>query len=429
MIQSANLQQTPVWSSSEKILFRFSFIFFGIYIFPFPLNIFSHLNFMLRWYDDLWSWMILKTGKNVLHISYHFSLVPRGDNTAAYVEFLIIFLISVIGSGVWTILDRNRQEYNRLNYWFTTGLRYFLAFTMLSYGFVKLIKVQFPTPGLARLLEPYGQSSPHGLAWTFLGFSTGYNIFMGLSEAIGAILLLFRRTTTIGALLLITVTLNIVMINFCFGVPVKLDSSLYFLIACYITVPDVYRLTWFFLQRRESQLKQVSFSFYTKWKKNTMIALKTFLIAFFLYFCINDAIKKYYDFGDGAPKPRLYAYYNVGTFVKNGDTLSPLETDSTRWSKISFGERKRISVKMMNDTLITFNYKDDTIHHVITWIGRSDTALKYKFTYADLPEGQLQLKGGNPKDSLSLILTKLNSENFLLMNRGFRWIFEESFNR
>ena len=150
---------------------------------------------------------------------------------------------------------------------------------------------------------------------------------------------------------------------------------------------------------------------------------------FFFYFCINDAIKKYYDFGDGAPKPRLYAYYNVGTFVKNGDTLSPLETDSTRWSKISFGERKRISVKMMNDTLITFNYKDDTIHHVITWIGRSDTALKYKFTYADLPEGQLQLKGGNPKDSLSLILTKLNSENFLLMNRGFRWIFEESFNR
>jgi hypothetical protein len=66
-----------------------------------------------------------------------------------------------------------------------------------------------------------------GLAWTFLGFSKAYNYFMGIAEAGGGLLLLFRRTAIFGVLLSMIVTSNIVAINFCFDVPVKLYSSTY----------------------------------------------------------------------------------------------------------------------------------------------------------------------------------------------------------
>jgi hypothetical protein len=39
-----------------------------------------------------------------------------------------------------------------------------------------------------RLLKPYGESSPMGLLWTFMGYSTGYNLFTGGAEALGGLL-------------------------------------------------------------------------------------------------------------------------------------------------------------------------------------------------------------------------------------------------
>jgi hypothetical protein len=40
-----------------------------------------------------------------------------------------------------------------------------------------------------------------GILWTFMAASTGYTIFAGLAEAVAGLLLLFRRTSTLGALL------------------------------------------------------------------------------------------------------------------------------------------------------------------------------------------------------------------------------------
>lgn len=55
-----------------------------------------------------------------------------------------------------------------------------------------MIPTQFPTPTADKLMQPYGESSPMGILWTFMGSSTAYTIFAGTAgEVLAAIPLLF----------------------------------------------------------------------------------------------------------------------------------------------------------------------------------------------------------------------------------------------
>jgi hypothetical protein len=87
------------------------------------------------------------------------------------------------------------------------------------YGFAKLFGGQFYIP--SRIPEeisqtPIGQVSDFDLAWTFMGRSFGYMLFIGLSEIIGAWMLLFNRTKLIGVTILIPVMVNVIVFDIFF---------------------------------------------------------------------------------------------------------------------------------------------------------------------------------------------------------------------
>jgi hypothetical protein len=106
---------------------------------------------------------------------------------------------------------------------------------------------QFSPPGSDRLAETYGASSPMGLLWTFMGSSRAYTAFSGYMETLGALLLLWRRTALLGALTSICVLFNVMVLNFCYDVPVKLFSFHLVLIGACIALPDARRLVQLFL--------------------------------------------------------------------------------------------------------------------------------------------------------------------------------------
>ena len=191
------------WNLAQKPAFRFFFVYFLLYVFP------------VSTWNDVVPWV----GRTILKLPYEITVFPNGsgDTTFNYVQVFCFVLLAALIAIVWSVMDRLRPNYNTLLYWLVVLLRYYLGFVMISYGFAKVFKTQFPFPDLMRLLQPYGQSSPMGLAWTFMGYSTAYNWFTGLSEVIGGGLLLFRRTTALGAVILIGVIGNIVAINFCFS--------------------------------------------------------------------------------------------------------------------------------------------------------------------------------------------------------------------
>src|SRR5579859_7088073 len=191
------------WSSGQKLTFRFFFIFFLLYIFFNPNGVLPFSETLFESYIQPFHRLIPWIGRHILHLSYEITVFTNGsgDTTYDYVVFLCIFIIAIAGSLAWTALDRHRSSYQKLYYWLRVVVRYYLAITMLSYGSAKVFKLQFPFPDLDRLLEPYGNSSPMGLSWTFMGYSKGYNYYIGLSEVVGGLLLFFRRTTPAGAFL------------------------------------------------------------------------------------------------------------------------------------------------------------------------------------------------------------------------------------
>ena len=121
-------------------------------------------------------------------------------------------------------------------------VRFVLGATMLSYGWAKVFPNQMPAPGPDRLLNPIGETSPMGLLWTFMGASSAYQIFAGVGEVVGGTLLFWRRTALLGALVLVVVLANVVALNFCYDVPVKLYSSHLLAMALFIVAPHVPRL-------------------------------------------------------------------------------------------------------------------------------------------------------------------------------------------
>jgi hypothetical protein len=81
-----------------------------------------------------------------------------------------------------------------------------------------------------------------GVLWNFMGYSTPYNVFAGSMECLGGVLLLFRRTAMLGSLVVIAVMTNVVMLNFCYDVPVKLYSTELLVAAIVLLFPDLSRL-------------------------------------------------------------------------------------------------------------------------------------------------------------------------------------------
>jgi uncharacterized membrane protein len=88
---------------------------------------------------------------------------------------------------------------------------------------------------------------PMHLAWSFFGHAYGYQAISGVMEILGAALLCFRRTTTLGACVLFAVLSNVVLVNFYYDVPVKLFSSTYLVMALYLLAVEWRRFWAFFI--------------------------------------------------------------------------------------------------------------------------------------------------------------------------------------
>ncbi|MGY4539391.1 hypothetical protein ACVW0P_003825 [Mucilaginibacter sp. UYNi724] len=91
--------------------------------------------------------------------------------------------------------------------------RYLLGSVMIAYAIPKILKAQFVIIPFETWQTPLEHLSGKSLAWAFLGYSTWFEIMLGFFELIPAVLLLFRRTTLTGAILIFPLTLNVFLIN------------------------------------------------------------------------------------------------------------------------------------------------------------------------------------------------------------------------
>ncbi len=101
-------------------------------------------------------------------------------------------VIAGLAALVWMLIERRREPDARPRFWLRVGLGYVLGSAMMLYGFMKIIPpIQLTPPSFVQLTQTFGDSSPQGLLWKFMGFPPVYVAFLGLGEAVAGAMLFF----------------------------------------------------------------------------------------------------------------------------------------------------------------------------------------------------------------------------------------------
>jgi hypothetical protein len=224
-------------------------------------------------------------------------LVPKngsGDTTGAYLEVLMIFVVALVLAAIWSLIDRRRQSMEGPRDLLRSLLRYSLALWMLSYGLAKvsLDGNQFPENGAWQLDKKWGDSSPMNVLWAFMGASRPYTIFAGLGEVTAALLLVWRRTAIVGAMVALGVMTNVMMMNFCYDVPVKIFSTHLVVMALMIICFDGGRLFNLFFANRPTLPADLNGIWKNKvaWWTKTVVKL-VFVLLFVLLPCLLQGVQ------------------------------------------------------------------------------------------------------------------------------------------
>jgi len=429
---TTTIAEPAYWSPGRKIALRFFFIFFIQYIILNPNGVLPQVDVLYEIYIQPMHSFIVWVGAHILHLDKPISTFTNGSGDTTFDNVLLLFgfVLALVGTIIWSLADRKARNYNNLFYWLTVIVRYYVGITMITYGCVKIIKLQFPGPSPDRLLQPFGNASPMGLAWTYMGYSTGFNYFTGLAEFACGMLLFFRRTATLGAIIGLVVAGNIMAINYCFDVPVKLLSTMLVIMCAYILSKDFIRLLNFFILNKPAQPANLGrHQFKKRWKNITLTTVKYILVVYTVAMTFYGDLQARTQYGDLAKKPPLYGIYNVQSFIRNKDTIPALRTDTSRWHKLTISYSGMARVIMSNDSSESHDFKIDTVKHTIVMNTYTDTVNKAYYTYSQPKKDILQLKGTFKKDSIIINLKKYDLNNFRLINRGFHWINEYPYNR
>ncbi len=128
------------------------------------------------------------------------------------------------------------------NPWPRLLLRLPLALAMISSGIFRAIPVQMPPLQGFDLVRRLGEHTQGELLWTLVGASPVFQSFTGLAALIGGVLLLFPRTTLLGALICAANLAMAITLSVTYDLPFKLYLSCLLVLALLLIAPDLRRL-------------------------------------------------------------------------------------------------------------------------------------------------------------------------------------------
>ncbi len=456
MVRSSS--EVLAWSMPKMVAFRFAFIFFILFIIFLDWSV----NPFLPWFyyegghaeflDATIAWV----GKNIFNVSYTIISpydAQHDDRTYIYLLYFTMGAVALLGTIIWTVSDRGRENYEVLYYWLTVIVRYYLAFTLFLFALEKFFKMQFPDLGYYVLSEPVGNLSPMSLAWAFFGYSYSYNVFIGIAES-AALLLLFRRTTTLGALVTLATLANVMVVNYSYDVHAKMYPTALFIMTLFLLLPQLGRLFWFFLTSQPTSLQVMDVPLFEKrWMNVSKLVVKVCLIGYVIIFSVKDYVG-YMQRRDSGERSKaqsgLPGVYDVNTFVVDTDTLS--NEDQLRWREIIIGgalERVRLKGDSVVYADVSLSTREILVYgdrlelatneqEVYNDLGLTESTymnmdsvlvarqIKSRFHFALTDGATLQLKGKVNGDSVFITAKRrpMKVEDFRLMKARFHWITE-----
>ncbi len=412
------------WRASTRVAFRFVFSYFLLYIFPGAVGSLGSGMPHDDVYRQMWHAIVPWVGVHVLHLQGDMTEVANGSGDQLY-DYILLFclvIVAIIATAVWSWVDRKRKNYDQLYEWLRVFVRLTLAVAMISYGANKLFRMQFPEPFLYRYVDYYGNSSPMGLLWTFMGMSRAYSTFAGMAEMAGGLLLIIPRFTVIGSLVTFGVMSNVLMLNFCYDVPRKIYSVHLVAMSLFLLLPDAQRLLDFFLRDRPTKplptvplLKDPQLNRWALWGQLAIGALA-------LAVCLNqahvDAIKR----NTFLPAP-VRGIWTVDEFNADGVVLPPMLTNTVRWQRVIFDTPESFFFQLMDSGIVNYDLTLDTAKKSFSLaVPGEPSQKKADFTYEFPDPDHMILDGIFKGRHYSLNLRRMDPSQFQLVNRGLHLI-------
>lgn len=494
------------WGAVKKAVFPFLFVYALLYTFPFPINRLLSLGWSItgKVYEDpaerpsaltktlttLGEWLekaetamtshtVPKLGEWVFGPGKKIAEIPMngsGDATWNWLLSLQTALAAAAIGLIWAVIGRKSRGYPKLATVLERGVRWYLLLVMFDYGFAKVIPTQFPPPRLDRMAMTYAESSPMGLAWRFMGYSTAYCIFCGIGEVLAALFLAFRRTAGLGAILLIAVLLNVVMINLCFDVPVKLFSLHLLAMGIALALADSRRFLNFFFLNRVVRPRLLAPIFGQARLDALITFLKVAVLGLAIWSAIDEGIADQRMINERHFKAPIYGIHDVLKFEKDGVAITPHLGEKDRWKQIVFDFQGLALLRTMDDRIFimgawaephgstleltlpmkfpepgepfpvrpgkrpqtgaasrpaTADSNPTTIPDSAPTAESSPSAEPRDgvFRITEEKPGVLRLDGRLDDHTYRIVLSARNPAELLLPNRGFHWINERPFHR
>lgn len=423
----------PLW---RRMLFRVFFIYFALTIAPWTwISSVPWLGGALTPYNTMMDWLVTKANDLVFHVRP--VLVPMGgsgDTSFGWANLWFVLSVSFIGMLVWSILQRRKPEYAKLNYWLCLFVRYYVAMVSFSYGIIKLFALQMSFPNYSQLATPLGDFLPMRLSWMFLGYSTPYQVFSGAMEVLAGLLLLYRRTATLGVLVATAVFMNVAVLNLSYDIPVKIYSLQMAACCLFLLANEKDRLLCFFIYNRPADACSIyQRSYQRRWPRLARIVAKTAFIIIAVGLVLSETIG-WKKMSDKATAGMVFpaGVYDVVHYIRNNDTVPPLFTDSLRWQNVIFDNKRSGSIATADTAFrrvynrAYFTYKTDTAKHTFTMLrsladsnANAIAIMNYKFQ----DDSTILFHGMRRNDPVSFVLRR-SRRHFQLAERQFHWLSE-----
>lgn len=435
------------WKPAEKGLFRFFSLYFLIQIVPLAPSFWRDL-FTANWQYGLYQ-PLFRLAK----------YTPKfvGD-TESFVNWGIAAALAGLGTFAWSVWEQRRSglgkpalDYDRLNAWVRILVRYRLAAGLLAFGLIKLFPIQAPEPSLSHLNTPYGELTEWKIFALTLGVVPSYQAFLGLVETIAGLLLLTRRSATIGAFITVFFTGNVFMSNIAYGGGEYVYSLFLIGLALYLLACDGLRLYNLLVLGKPTAPNRYRLTFAEGWQQSARLAGKALAILLLIsyglsvYGALTNGGYQYPVATQKASLSDAAGLYTVREFRLNGQTRPPSPADSLRWQNVVVEKWNTISVRRATpDVLVRQNGEAVTgpdsarhfewsgqigrhYYHYEPADGQSEKAAqtlqlrnpqqpddRFQFRYERPAPGTLVLAGINAKsDSVYAVLERIDKKYLL----------------
>lgn len=416
-----------VRGAARRLAARFALLAFGLYHLPLMLNNYPSLGggqggtnggMAVAW-GHVFCQVGLWLARHVLHLTGPMPEALSGDNgdtVEEYCRLVAGVAVALVAAVIWTIADRRRPGARWVEGALHVLLRYSIAIGVASYAIAKIFPQQFFAIPVWALDMRVGEQSPMSLLWRFMEYSRPYSTFGGVMEMVVVVLLCFRRTALLGALVCVSVMLNVMLMNVCYDVVVKLYSTMTLVSALVLVLYDAPDLVRMLVFRRAVPARPVAPPFRSPRLNQARWLVKLVLVGGVIWSSVATT-RENVSQSEAAERAPLFGRWEVTSHVVGGRELAQT-TEPARWraAAIDFG---RLALRLEDGSRVVCVAESDDAAHTLK-LSCADTKHEAALHWARDGE-QLRLDGTFDGIPVTAVLRQLGARDVPLLQAPFHW--------